>query len=243
MPLHRLLFSLLLLAAGAARAADPGYYLVTVYENEGQRSIDFRHWTVQAPGEPLQAWPEIGFGWNVTKRWYTELYVSYIYSRDQGTRPSTLNWQNDFLLTQGQYPFDLALHTVLIRGHDRNDGDALELGPALQTDVGRVQLNFNAFLDRTWRPVRAKPTQLKIQWQAKYRVRNGPHFGIQGFGELGDWDDWAPRKDQSHRAGPMVQMRWPLGDGQALQLDAAYLWGKVYGGRGRMFTMRAQYLF
>ena len=72
-----------LLLASATAMADPGYYLVTVYENEGQANIDFRYWTVKFAGSAATIWPEIGVGYGVTKRWYTEVYASYIGSAGQ----------------------------------------------------------------------------------------------------------------------------------------------------------------
>ena len=123
--------------------ADPGYYLVTVYENEGQANVDFRYWTVKMPGSAEVIWPEIGLGYGVSKRWYTELYASYIGSSGMATKLSTLNWQNDYLLTQGQYDFDLALHSNLIRVYDGSGAHSLEFGPALQTEIGRTQINAN----------------------------------------------------------------------------------------------------
>lgn len=57
--------------------------------------------------------PAAGPGWNVNGRWYTEVLARAIASSEYGTHLSTLNWQSDLLLTQGPYPFDLAIHTLL----------------------------------------------------------------------------------------------------------------------------------
>lgn len=238
-----LLAVLLLLAARPATAADPGYYLVTVYENEGEASIAFRYWTVKFPGSPEVRWPEIGVGYGMTKRWYTEVFASYIGSRREGTHISTLNWQNDYLLTQGQYPFDLAIHTQLISYRDPGAGYAVEAGPVLQTDIGRTQLNANVFLVRSYHGTERSRTQMKYQWQAKYRFKSGIHLGVQGFGELGDWDDWAPHRAQSHRIGPVIAGALPIGKTQALKYQLAYLSGSVYGKHGKMLSMRVQYVF
>lgn len=235
---------ILLLAARQAAAADPGYYLVSVYENEGEKSIDFRYWTVKFPGSPEVRWPELGFSYGVTKRWTTEVFASYIGSRKMGTRISTLNWQNDYLLTQGQYPFDLAVHTNLISYREAGAGYALEAGPVVQTEVGRTQLNANVFLDRSYHGTERSRAQMKYQWQAKYRWKPGFQFGVQGFGELGDWDHWAPHGKQSHRAGPVISGTLPLGSGtQALKYQVAYLGGSIRGRHGKMLSMRLQYVF
>jgi hypothetical protein len=232
------------LAWSGAAEADPGYYVVTVYDDPGVRTVDFRYWTVKFPGSPEVIWPEVGLGWNPTGRWYTEILASYIESSQFATQLSTLEWQNDFLLTQGQYPFDLAIHTLMSRPQNPATGATLEVGPALQTDVGRTQLNFNLVLEKGYGVLSSNPTQLKYQWQVRHRWRPGLHFGAQGFGELGPVGHWAPQGEQSHRAGPAVFGQVPLGgaspSSSSLSWQAAYLVGKVYATSSRMFTMRVK---
>lgn len=227
----------LALTCGSARGADPGYYVVTVYDNPGQKTLDLRYWTVKLPGSPTITWPEAGFGWNVNGRWYTELYASWVGSSDFATRLSTLNWQNDVLLTQGQYPFDLAVHTQLVRPENPASGYTIELGPALQTDIGRTQLNFNVFFERDFAMQSATVTQMKYQWQVRHRWKAWLHVGAQGFGELGPWDHWAPHEAQSNRAGPALFGSIDAGSG-TIGWQAAYLFGKTFGQRADMFTMR-----
>ena len=223
--------------------ADPGYYLVEVYEDQGAAHIDFRYWTVKAKGGSEVVWPEIGFGYGISKRWYTELFMSYEGAAFSSSTPSTLNWQNDFLLTQGQYDFDLAWHTNLVKGQASSDDDALELGPVLQTEVGRVQLNANLIFEKSLAPGNTDRPQLKYQWQAKYRWMNGVHAGLQGFGELGPWNQWLASERQSHRWGPVISSTWELQGRQRIEAQAAYLIGKVYGGAADMLSVRLQYVY
>ena len=95
----------------AAAQADPGYYLASVYENDGAWSVDFMYWSVKQNGAADVVWPEIGVACGVSKRWTTELLASYIGPSISSARLGSLNWQNDLLLRQGQYPVDAALHT------------------------------------------------------------------------------------------------------------------------------------
>ena len=234
---------LTLLFTGGGALADPGYYVVTAYDNEGQRTLDLRYWTVKTPGEPATLWPEVGFGYGVTSRWYTELFASFIGTMDTAMKLSSWNWQNEVLLTQGQYPFDLAIHASLIKAAESYDGYALEIGPVFQTDIGRTQLNANLFFERSYQTSEPSPTQLKYQWQIKHRWHPALQFGLQGFGELGQWDHWAPRDRQSHRAGPAIFGSVPIGGKQALLYQAAILKGQTYGSNGTMFSARVQYAF
>lgn len=229
--------ALCLLACGAQ--ADPGYYVVTPYDNEGLRIVDFRYWTVKPEGRGEVKWPELGLGYGVNSRWTTELYMSWVGSSQEATHASTLNWQNDVLLTQGEWPVDVALHLQLVNDREYDTKNTtLEIGPVLQTDVGRTQLNANLFFERQLSGEDKPPTQLKYQWQLRHRWTPGLHFGLQGFGELGPWKEWSPADRQSHRAGPALFGTWHLQDRQAVKLQAAWLEGKTYGHRGHMFTMR-----
>jgi hypothetical protein len=230
-------------AAWTPTLADPGYYVVTAYDNEGQRSVDLRYWTVKLPQMPEVIWPEFGVGYGVTSRWTTELYASWVGSSQFATRLSTLNWQNDLLLTQGEWPIDVAVHTDLISNRMPSGGGAIEWGPVLQTDVGRTQLNGNVFFENGWGGFAPAAPQMKYQWQVRHRWRPALHFGLQGFGEVGPWDRWLPHDQQSHRAGPALFSTVALGDRQFLHVQAAYLLGSVYGRGGHMFTARAQLAF
>ncbi|EJE51276.1 hypothetical protein PMI14_04016 [Acidovorax sp. CF316] len=228
--------------AGGAAFADPGYYVVTAYSNPGVRTLDFRYWTVASRGSALAKWPEVGLGWNVNSRWYSAVIASWITASDMPTTLSSWNWQNDLLLTQGEVPFDLAIHTMVSAPRHVGEGHTLEFGPAVQTDIGRTQLNANVFAEKGYGGFSQQPTQLKYQWQVRHRWKPGLHFGAQGFGELGEWDRWAPAGRQSHRAGPALFGSIQTGQGE-IGWQAAYLYGKTYRQRGNMFTARVAYHF
>lgn len=241
--MKRLIIAFFLFTACFTAMAEPGYYLVTVYDNKDEISVDYRYWTVKFPGKEETIWPELGLGYGVNSRWYTELFVSYIGHSKSDLKIDTWNWQNDFQITQGQYPFDLALHTNVARAHDSDEGYYLEIGPVFQTDVGRVQLNGNLFFERNYHANDASPNQLKYQWQGKYRWQPLLELGILGFGELEDCRDVCPRKKQSHRAGPALFGSFVFDSSLRIKYQAAYLTGSIYGMHGNMLTVRLQAVF
>jgi hypothetical protein len=229
-------------AAGAARA-DPGYYVVTPYDNAGLVTLDLRYWSTHPRHGQRMVWPEFGIGYGVNSRWTTELFESWIGPSLGNVGRSTLNWQNQVLLTQGEWPADLALHLQWVQDRSGTRQHALEFGPLLQTDLGRTQLNANLIFERGRGAASARPTQLKYQWQLRHRWRPGLHLGAQGFGELGPWDDWRPAAQQSHRAGPAAFFTWRDGERPSYHLQAALLSGRTYGQSGRMLTLRAHVEF
>lgn len=224
-------------------AAGTGYYLVSTYPNEGQRTVDFKYWNAKPSGRPPRSSPEIGLGYNVTSRWYTELTAEWFKLSPHSHHLAALEWQNDFMLTEGQYPFDLALHTNVERALDGSGEIGVEVGPVLQTEIGRTQLNLNLFLEREYRVPVSEPMQFKYQWQVKYRWIEKLQFGVQGFGELGEWNNWLPRGQQSHRAGPALFGTWILPGGHAWKYEAAYLIGTNSARNAKSVAMRIQYAY
>jgi hypothetical protein len=230
------LAALLLAAWGRPSEAATGYYLVKVYSDPGRWTLDYKYWNAKASVGPLIGSPELGIGYGVNSRWYTELYGVTQQDAVQGTQMLSMNWQNDVLLTQGEYPFDLAIHTDV--GQYRNsqrDGYSLEWGPG---EWWRTQFNANLFFQRDYRTQRGGPTQLVYQWQVRQHWRPWFNVGLQGFGELGRWDHWAARDQQSHRAGPAIFGTLRMGH-QFVKYEAAYLFGSN-ATSVRAFTMRLQ---
>jgi hypothetical protein len=220
-------------------SAATGYYLVSVYDVAGQASIDYKYWNAHYR-DRRTAMPEIGFGYGVTDRWYTEVYGSWIQFNGERTRYVGTSWQNDIMLTQGQYDIDAALHTLVERGKER--GYSVEIGPVLQTQVWRTQINFNVFLQRQFDTGTVSETELVYQWQVKQRWKPWLQPGVQGFGEVGKWNGWKGVHEQSHRVGPALFGTVDIGR-QQIKYEAAYLLGKNSDRRAKSFTMRVQYIF
>jgi hypothetical protein len=235
-----LLLLLALLANSAA--ASTGYYVVVPYPNAGEAAVDFKYWNAKPSGKPPRDLPEIGLAYNVNARWYTEVSVSWFRMSPGSEKLAAIEWQNDVMLTQGQYPVDIALHSVVER--DQSDhAVGLEFGPVLQTEFGPLQVNLNLFFQRELRVTPAESTELAYQWQLRYHGNPALQFGAQGFGEVGTWNDWLPRKQQSHRAGPALFGSVPMGAHQMLRYEAAYLIGTNSARNAKSVTMRVQYAF
>jgi hypothetical protein len=231
-------------AASTSAIADPGFYFVSLYDVEGQTSIDLKYVNARYRGENVAA-SDVGIGYGVTSRWYTEVYGTWEKEDGGPRRFEEVAWQNDYMLTQGQFDIDVALHTKIERPQDRSEGYALEWGPAMKTDIGRVQLNANLFFQRHVRvrePESDNHTELTYQVQIKYRSKSAIEPGIQAYGEVGQWNHWLPSHQQSHRAGPALFGSRYFGK-QELKYEAAYLLGRNEARSAKTFSMRAQYIF
>ena len=229
-----------LLAAGRV-CADPGYYLLVPYDQAGRQTAEFRYWTVKSRNRPEKTWPELGLAHGVNPRWTTTLFASWLGRTNRATRLSTLNWQNTVLLTQGQWPLDIAWHGQLIHETEAHD-TSVEQGLLLQTEFGFVRVNLNLVFERRL-DAGAPPTELKLQWQLRRRVAPATHVGLLGFDELGPWQAPRPHARQSHRLGPMFDTTWRQADDGGITLQAGWLVGKTYGRSGHMLTLRSAATF
>ena len=235
-------------AAAAALAAplafaEPADYVNTPNVAYGEREIDFKFGTQKPSGEDRTGASSLGFGYGVSQTWFTEIYAKYK-KEDGPTRFDAFEWENKFQLTEtGKFPVDLGFLVELEHPQARSEGWEVKFGPLFQTEFDRTQLNANFFFTRNYRAAFSNPLRMSYQWQVRQRLDLPFDLGVQGFGELGKWDNWAPRTEQAHRLGPAVFGRINLGDRKAIQYNAAWLVDAHDTPHNNTFRLQAEYEF
>ena len=221
-----------------AGVADYVYVPTVEY---GEKEIDFKTGTAKlANGDRAQV-SSLGFGYGVTEYWFTEVYFKH--EREGSGTLSIAEWENKFQLTEtGKYPDDLGLIVEIEAPLNKNEAYELKLGPLLQTEIGKLQLNGNLTFERTFGPHQV-PTELGYQWQAKYRWLPAFEFGLQGFGEFGKWNEWDDADAQNHRMGPAVFGKVGVGVKQAIRYNAALLFGTSDAAANRTLRLQVEYEF
>jgi hypothetical protein len=222
-------FAAISLLLTGASSAEPSDYIYLPQVEVGEREVDFKFGSARQPATDgtrvsSQA-ASLGFGYGASETWFTEIYLKY--TRDANvTRYDAIEWENKFQLTEaGQFPIDLGLVVEFEVPRDRGEGYEMKLGMLSQTDFGKLQLNGNVLLQRQYRNSASQQTQLGYQWQAKYRWRAEFEYGLQGFGEVGQWNQWDAHENQNHRLGPAVFGKIALSGRQAIKYNAAWLVG------------------
>ena len=224
--------------------AGPAEYVYTPNVVQGEREIDFKFGSRKMSNpEASKAAASIGLGYGVTERWFTEVYLKY--NRVTGTTEfDAIEWENKFQLTEtGKYPVDLGFLIEIERPQAREEGYEVKFGPLLQTEFGKTQLNANLLFMRNYRADFSNRLQANYQLQAKYRLRQGLELGLQAFGEVGEFNSWSPRSEQSHRAGPAIFGKIPLGNRTAIKYNTAYLIGSTESIQGKTLRMQVEYEF
>ncbi len=234
-------FPLVLTLSAPTAFAGPADYIYLPTVEYGEKEIDFKTGTAKLQNGDRAQVSSLGFGYGVTEYWFTEVYFKH--EREGSETLSIGEWENRFQLTEtGKYPVDLGLVVEIEAPLNRNEAYELKLAPLLQTEFGKVQLNGNVILERTFGPG-DHITALGYQWQANYRWKPSFEFGLQGFGDMGKWNNWAPADEQEHRLGPAVFGKIGLGTKQAIKYNAALLFGTSEAAANHTFRMQVEYEF
>jgi hypothetical protein len=224
--------------------AGPSDYIYTPAVTYGEREIDFKSGSADKKDTPVEAAASIGFGYGATQWWFTEVYLKYKRELNTDTRFDAVEWENKFQLTEtGQYPVDVGFLVEIERPMDHDEGWEVKWGPLFQTEFGKVQLNANLLFQRSYHAAEPSNMEFKYQWQVKYRWL--PHFeyGLQGFGEMGTYDNWSPQDEQIHKLGPAVFGKLPLGGRQAIKYNAAWLFGNSKASPYNTLRLQVEYEF
>jgi hypothetical protein len=224
--------------------AEPADYVHTPDVTYGEREIDFKIGTIKRPNQYRESASSIGFGYGLTQNWFSEVYVKYKRENGEGTFRDAFEWENKFQLTDpGKYPVDTGFLLEIERPKDHSEGYEVTFGPLFQTEFGKTQVNTNLLFKRNYQADFPNRLQLGYQWQVKYRWLQQFEFGAQGFGEVGDWDKWAARDQQSHRYGPAIFGKIDVGNRKAIKYNMAYLIDASSVTRSNTFRTQVEYEF
>lgn len=220
--LYRACALLLAIVAGQS-FAGPADYVYRTYDNAGQRTVALYAGSTAIENEARASNASLAVGYGISEAWFSNVYVEYERGDGNATKFEGVEWQNIFRLTHGQYPFDIGLFTELARPQDRDEGYGLTFGPLLETEFGRTQLNLSLLFSRSYGAAGDSPMKMGYQWQIRHHWTRLFEPGLQGFGDMGQWNHWDAKQDQSHRLGPAVFGTYVLDDRRAIQYNLAYL--------------------
>jgi len=238
-------FVLCVLTSGTV-LAGPADYIYNPTVQFGEREIDFKFGAASPlAGSRAQA-TSIGYGYGIAENWFTEAYLKQ--ERNGNTDVTLAEWENKFQLTEtGKYPVDLGFISELEIPLSANAPWELKIGPLLQTEFGKFQLNGNLLFERAFGKADESgvphSTNIGYQWQAKYRWQPALEFGMQGLGEMGKWNEWDKQANQNHRIGPAIFGKLALGNRQAIQYNAAWLLGSSNAAPNHTFRLQIEYEF
>lgn len=234
-------------AMATAAWAGPADYVYTPTVTQHERELDLKLGR-QHSDEGNEDAGSLGLGWGATSYWFTEVYAKWDKPPGGARQIEAFEWENRFqLLPTGKYPLDLGLVTELELPRESDDPKEFKFGPLFQTEYERTQFNVNLLVERKFggdkQPDEDRAWEAGYQWQVKYRWRRLFEFGAQGFGEVGEWNDWESSDEQSHLAGPAIFGMFDLGGRQKIVYNTAWLVGLSDGAPDNRLRFQVEYEF
>jgi len=195
----------LCLFAATQAHAGPNDYIRTPTVEYGEREIDFKSGIHKNRDGSTESANSLGFGFTPTNWWFTEVYAKYAKPAGESNSFDAWEWENRFQLTEsGKYPVDVGFLLEVERPKDRTEGYEMTYGPMFQSEWGKLQGNFNVFIQQHVQASAAFDTELLYQLQLKYRNSELLEWGVQGFGNVGRWDEWNSSGKQQFKIGPAL---------------------------------------
>lgn len=212
---------------------------------KGERQFELKSGTLKKRSDGRRSDLLFALDYGVSDSWATQFSLEYQREPGQGLRLDSFEWENRFRLTDESWnlPLSIGFLAEIDYFRDHEEGYQLRFGPLLQKDLGNLQLNANLLFERHLGETPSRATELGYQWQTKYHWSDDFQFGLQGFGDVGQWDDWAPREDQSHRFGPAVFGEFKFSENRSLEYDAAYLTDPSSRARSHGIRLQLRYRY
>ena len=223
--------------------AGPADYLYYPVVTKGEREIDFKFGTSKSQSGERTTVSKLGYGFTPTDYWFTEIYAKH--EKEGSDKQPQIEWENRFQFTEtGKYRFEVGMIQELEFPVEKNHPYQLKLGPLLQTSIDAFQINGNLLFKRKFGPASDNAvTEMGYQFQTKYRYKKEFEFGIQGFGEVGEWDNWKQSNLQNHRWGPAVFGKIGLNNLTKIKYNAAILYGVSSAAPDHTYRMQLEYEF
>ena len=115
----------------------------------------------------------------------------------------------------------------------------------LEKHYDKLQLNGNVLFERAFglADEQGVPyvTNIGYQWQSKYQWQSAFGFGLQGMGEMGQWNKWDARALQNHRAGLLLFGQIPTLGEHSINFNIAALFGISAAAPNHTYRMQFEY--
>ncbi len=224
--------------------AEPNDYMRTPVVEYGEREIDFKSGQQYNRDGRSESANSIGFGFTPTSWWFTELYTKYAKPPGETNGFDAWEWENRVQLTEtGQYPVDTGFLLEIERPKNRDEGYQFTYGPMFQSEWGKIQGNFNVFLQKNIKAAESLEAELHYQVQLKYRDSEKLEWGTQAFGNLGRWDHWNAASERELKIGPALFGKVRLGIKKAVTWNTAILVGTTNATPNYTLRLQAEYEF
>ncbi len=165
-----------------------------------------------------QSQHEIGLSWGVLNPWTTSVSFEIEKEKDGQIGLEGLEWSNTFGLVGGEASvsdeLEVAIYTSFEFAFDSAEDVSLTIGPAVEYQVGSVELGLNTFVQI---PLDGGDDAGFIYAiGAATEIAKGISFGLEAHGEIAEaFSNAADFDQQTHFMGPVVEIQSEEGEQDA----------------------------
>jgi len=188
---------------------------------------------------------KMGIGHGFTHFWFSEVYIEVEKPAGESSyEVESYEWENLFQLTeQGKYWADWGFLIEYSKARESENPDKVELTPIMQKQLGRQLLTLNLTFERETGSNAEDDWELAYAWQLRWLGDPKLEFGLEGFGALGEVDNWKSYSDQEHQIGPAIFGKIKTAGGNAWKYRAALLAGLTSATPNATLTGLLEYEF
>lgn len=186
---------------------------------------------------------KLGAGYGFTDSWFSELYAEYEKPPDSNTaQVQYYEWENMLRLTEpGRHWADWAVILEYSYAADPEEQDAVKLMPIMQTRFTHTMLTLNFGFERNPSENGTNHWQFSYGWQSLWFGEPAYRFALEGYGQVGDVNHWAPTQEQTHQIGPALVGKVRTGSDSGYEYRVGFYWGLSQATPARAFMASIEY--
>ena len=143
----------------------------------------------------------------VTDFWMAKLALGIARAPGDSYAATTLALENVFRLTpRARGALDFAWFTSVSAGLESGASHAVEFGPVVSLDAGKVSIVLNPFFEKTFGENREEGIAFAYGWRATHEIADKLAVGVEGYGEVETIGNAPDAAEQVHRIGPVLYL-------------------------------------
>jgi hypothetical protein len=186
---------------------------------------------------------KLGAGYGFTNYWFSELYAEYEKPPDSNTaQVQYYEWENMLRLGEpGMHWADWAVILEYSRAADPQEQDSVKLMPIMQTRFSHTMLTLNFGFGRNPTENNTNHWQLSYGWQYLWLGNPAYRFALEGYGQVGDVNHWAPAQEQTHQIGPALVGKVRTSEDSGYEYNVGVFWGVTQATPDRALMASIEY--
>lgn len=192
---------------------------------KGEFELESRTSYLTGGEEDGEAESKLEAGYGFTDNWASALLAEIEREPGEDAELTALAWENVFELPKIEgSPFDFGLYGEYEQSL-KGEGAKLEAKLLSQFTQGRFVQRLNLVAERAFGDDAEDEVEFGYEWLSAFEVAHDVQLGLEGFGELGDSDNFGDLNAHGHYFGPAAIFEVEPFENSEFEIQLGYLAG------------------